>query len=89
MTRTVYEAINIVLGIIEYAILGRVILSWFAFAMNNPIIRTLYQLVYQLTEPILAPIRNMIGKSSLGKNYMFDFSPIIAYLIIGLIRNFI
>ena len=68
-----------VLGIVLYvAILGRVIISWLPMSSENPIV----VLLYQITEPILGPIRAVLPR--LG---MLDFSPIVALLLIGLIQN--
>jgi YggT family protein len=85
MSYTVYRAIDIVIAVIEYSILARVIISWLPISRENAIIR----LLYQITEPILAPIRAIIQKSAIGKNMMFDFSPIIAFLILGVVRNIV
>lgn len=85
MTGTIYKAIDLVLSVIEYAILARVLISFIPISRDNQLIR----LLYQITEPILAPLRNLLEKSPIGKNSMFDFSPLIAFLIIGLIRNLI
>lgn len=79
----IYKAIDLLLRFIEYAILGRVIVSWLPIPKDNQVIR----LLFQVTEPILAPIRSLINKSSVGKNMMLDFSPIIAFILIGLIRS--
>jgi YggT family protein len=76
-------AIDLVLSVIEYAILARVLISFLPISRDNQLIR----LLYQITEPILAPLRNLLEKSPIGGNSMFDFSPLIAFLIIGLIRN--
>lgn len=83
MSQIVVTAVGWVLRIIEYAILARVIISWLPVPRDNQLIR----LLYQITEPILAPIRGMIERSSMGRNMMIDFSPIIAFLLIGVIRN--
>lgn len=85
MSRIVYETIRIVFSVIEFAIFARVIVTWLPIPKENMIIRMLYQ----ITEPIMAPIRALIARSSMGKNMMFDFSPIIAFLLIGLVRNII
>jgi len=77
------SAVDWVLRIIEYAILARVIISWLPISRDNQIIR----LLYQITEPILAPIRGIIQRSAIGRNMIIDFSPLIAFLLIGLIRN--
>lgn len=73
-----------VLELLELAIFVRVIISWIPIQKNGHFMRILYQ----ITEPILAPIRNMIERSSLGKNMMMlDFSPIIAFLLIGFLKS--
>lgn len=79
----VYKAISIVFTIIEFAILARVLISWLPVPRENRMI----QMLYTITEPILAPIRALIERSAFGKNMMFDFSPIVAFLLIGILRN--
>ena len=81
----IYKAIILVLKILEYAVLARVLISWLPVPKDNRYIRMLYQ----ITEPILAPIRGLIERSALGKNMMIDFSPIIAFLLIGAVRSLI
>lgn len=58
-------------------ILARVILSFTSMDPYNPIRRT----VYELTEPILAPIRRILPPTS-----GLDFSPLIALLLLELLR---
>ncbi|MCC6612180.1 MAG: YggT family protein [Anaerolineae bacterium] len=73
--------INLVLMAFELLILARVLLSWFPNVdHSNPLIR----IVYDATEPILRPIRDMMPQSG-----MFDFSPIIVLLIIQVLRSFL
>ncbi len=79
----VKQALSLLLTVIEILIFIRVIVSWLPIGRDNPLIRTLYQ----LTEPILGPIRRLIEKSPIGANMMFDFSPLIVWLIIRVIRN--
>ena len=81
----VYRTVSIVFTIIEFAILARVLITWLPVPKENKLI----QMLYTITEPILAPIRALIERSSFGKNMMFDFSPIVAFLLIGIIRNII
>lgn len=80
-----YRAIDILLAIIEFVIFARVIVSWLPISRDNQLIRVLYQ----LTEPILGPIRTLLQKSAIGGNTMIDFSPIIVWLIIRVIRMII
>ncbi len=63
-----------ILTIFEFILLARVLLSWFPnFDRSNPIVR----FIYDITEPILKPIRNLLPQTG-----MVDFSPLIVFLII-------
>ncbi len=84
----IYNAIDLVLKIFEAALIARVLLSWLPISRNNKLI----DLLYAITEPVLAPIRNMLSRSRFMSNSMFsmiDFSPIVAFLLISLIRNIV
>lgn len=83
--RTIFVAIDYLLLFLEYAVLARVIISWLPIPKDNQFIK----LLYQITEPVLAPVRGLLEKSAMGKNMMIDFSPLLVFLLIGLIRNFI
>lgn len=81
MPSIIIDSLTIFVEILDYLILARVFLSWIPIGRDNPIIR----FIYALTEPILAPIRNMLQKSPLGgPGMIFDFSPIIAFFLIRL-----
>ena len=75
-----YRFIDILFTLLELAILARVLLSWFRVDPYHPVVAFLYQ----ITEPILRPLRNIIPP--LG---MMDISPIVAMLLIGIIRAII
>jgi len=76
-------AVYSLLEVMRWTIFARIILSWFPMLKGN----RLMDLLYQITEPILAPIRAIIEKTTLGKNMMLDFSPVIAFLLISLIED--
>ena len=66
------------------AVFTRVILSFvipMAGARPHPLLLSINQVVNQITEPILGPIRRVLP--TLG---MFDFSPMVALVILWLIR---
>lgn len=65
--------IGLLFQVLSLAILFRVLLSWVDPLGNMRIT----QILRELTEPILAPIRSIMP--SMG---MFDFSPIIAMLLL-------
>tara|TARA_B100000959_G_C14869425_1_gene577713 strand:- start:361 stop:603 length:243 start_codon:yes stop_codon:yes gene_type:complete len=71
--------VNIIFNLIYYSILGRVLLSWLPGSSKN----TFSKFIYQVTEPILAPIRNLIPKNSTG----IDFSPIILFIILNFLKT--
>jgi YggT family protein len=66
--------------ILSLAILVRVLLSWVDPQGNMRIT----QVMRDLTEPILAPIRNLLPNMM-----MFDFSPIIAMLLLQMLQRLI
>jgi YggT family protein len=70
--------LEMLLNILSIAILVRVLLTWFPVDPSNPIIRILYD----VTEPILAPLRKVIPRIG-----MFDLSPIAAMLLIQFISG--
>ncbi len=82
MANILYDSVNIILWVIEILIFARVIVSWLPISKDSQFLKILYQ----LTEPILAPIRNIIQKSAIGSNMMLDFSPIVAWLLIRVLR---
>ena len=60
------------------AILIRVIFSWISFDQNNP----LYAIIHEITEPILAPIRQFMPRMG-----MIDLSPLIASFLLMFIAQ--
>lgn len=86
MNSLIYNALSTLVNIIEFAIIIRCFLSWFPINRNNAFV----SLIYTFTEPVLAPIRNMLAKSPLGSaNTQLDFSPVFAFLLLNLILRFI
>lgn len=69
--------------LLEILIFVRIILSWFPMGYNSSIGRFLYN----MTEPILGPVRDMVDKSPLGGGYGLDFSPIFALILMRLVQS--
>ncbi len=82
--QAIYKAISILIQIIQIFIFIRVLLSYLPLSRNNPII----ELIYEMTEPILAPCRELLYRIGLGGG-MFDFSPLLALLILRLLQSLI
>ena len=77
-------ALSLLLRIIDSLILVRVLLSFFPTLQSSRI----SYFIYQMTEPVLAPCRAILDRLGLGMG-MMDFSPILAFLILGLMQNLI
>jgi YggT family protein len=74
--------LNTVLTVFYWIILIRALLSWVSPDPYNPIVKFLYQ----VTEPILEPIRRILHFSlKMG----IDISPIIAFLAIWFLKDFL
>ena len=56
------------------AIFGRVLMSWVSPRGNDPVT----PLLYQVTEPILAPIRRLLPQMG-----MLDLAPMVAILVLN------
>ena len=69
----VYYFVTTLARVLNAAILIRILLSWFPIDPNNRLI----VILYEITEPILGPIRRLIP-SLAG----FDISPILALVLI-------
>lgn len=76
---TVAQLVNIILTVLYWLILVRALISWVSPDPYNPIVRFLYQ----VTEPILEPIRRFLPMSGI------DFSPLVAFLAIFVLRSFL
>lgn len=76
------DVVRIAFSVLNILIIARVIMSWIPLGNpNNSVVR----FVYEITEPILAPIRRIIPRGSLP----IDFSPLIAILLINMIERWV
>lgn len=75
------EAVNLVLVLYGYILLGRVIISWVSPDPYNPIVRFLYN----ATEPLLFRLRKAIPLVVGG----MDMSPILVFVGLSFLRTFL
>lgn len=75
-----FSFVLLFIQILSYAIIGRVIMSW----IDQPGSMRITQILNEVTEPILAPLRSILP--SMG---MFDFTPIIAMLLLQLLEGLV
>jgi YggT family protein len=67
------DIIRTLLIFFELLILARVLISFFPMDQSNPLVK----IIYDLTEPVLRPIRNLLPQTG-----MFDFSPVIVIILV-------
>lgn len=86
--RAILDVILLVLSLYTYVLIGSAIFSWlYAFNVVNPrnqFIATIGQILYNLTEPALRPIRRFVPSLN-----GLDLSPIVLLLGIFLLQNVI
>ena len=75
------QFVTILSTVLYIALLIRVFSSWFNVGPTSPFFQII-NIVYQVTEPILAPIRRVLPR--LG---MLDLSPMVALLLLTFIRS--
>ena len=71
-----FDLIRYLCQVLTLVIIARVIVSWFSPSSTNRLVIILYQ----VTEPFLAPLRRIIPRVG-----MFDFTPLVAIIILRLI----
>lgn len=71
-----FNFLELLCELLTLLILIRVILSWFSPRPTN----ILTNIVYQVTEPLLAPLRRIVPRVG-----VFDFTPMIAIILLQLI----
>lgn len=88
MGRPVSSAVSLFIEIFQVVLLARILLSWFRpryRTRGNSWFFTIDDLVWRATEPLLAPIRNILPGGGMG----IDFSPMILWFLISLVGRFL
>ncbi len=78
--RSLALLVSLLFNIVYFVLVIRIILSWVGADPCNEIVR----IIYSVTDPILAPFRRL--PLQMGA---IDFSPIVAFLVLSVLRNFI
>ncbi len=71
-----FNFLSVLCEVLTLLIFARVILSWFSLQPTN----ILVNILYRVTEPILAPLRRIIPRVG-----MFDFTSMVAVILLQLI----
>ena len=82
----VVRVLCLVLTVYSIVLLARVILSWVELSGWRPPatgpIRTIFELMFDVTEPVLKPLRRIVPPAG-----PLDLSVIVAFLIIFVLQN--
>ncbi|MEG0050842.1 MAG: YggT family protein [Terrisporobacter sp.] len=70
------------LNILTWLIVIQCLMSWFPGARMSKV----YEVINMFTEPLVGPIRDLLFKYI---NIPIDFSPIVAFFIISILKNLI
>ncbi|MCR4962257.1 MAG: YggT family protein [Firmicutes bacterium] len=80
MAYTLYTIVRTVFRVYYLLLLARILLSWMPIGRN-----TVTGFIYDVTEPFLAFFRRLIPI----RTGMIDFSPIFAFIALGIMENII
>jgi YggT family protein len=70
--------IYVLVELYSFVILARVLMSWINVDPYSPLARV----IYDLTEPVLAPVRNLLPPAA-----GLDFSPIIVLVLVQILGS--
>lgn len=77
----IFALLSLLLNFFTLVLFARVLLSWVPNVdMDSPIIR----IIYQITEPVLAPVRQALPPTA-----GMDFSPVVVFIGIYMVRIFV
>jgi YggT family protein len=77
------ELVCLVIQLFVFAVLGRILLSWFPLAPGG-VPAQIFSFLYTITEPVLGPLRRAIP--AVG---MLDLSPLIVIIGAQIVRGMI
>jgi YggT family protein len=72
--------VQILVIILQIAIIGRAVLSWFPIDPRSPLVSVLND----ITEPVLAPLRRVVPRIG-----MIDITPMVAIFVLYIIQQVI
>ena len=75
---SLYRLVDFIFWLLDLAILLRVLFSW----INPDPFNALVRIVYQITDPVLAPLRRVIPPVG-----GLDITPVVAFMVLQLLRR--
>ena len=82
MSTYLIQFVNILVNILLIAIVARALMSWFPMPSSESPFFIIRQMINQITDPIIEPIRRIMP--SMG---MLDLSPMVAMILLIVIRS--
>lgn len=79
-----YRALQLLFQLIQFLIIIRILMSFMNINPDNAI----GQIVYELTDPVLAPAKGLLNMLPFNTG-MLDFSPIVAMLLLRFILDIV
>ena len=71
-----------IIWLFEIMIIARAVCSWIPSLYQSK----LNSFLLQMTEPIVAPIRNLLYRVSFLRQLPIDFSPLVAIMLLGVLQ---
>jgi YggT family protein len=81
MSYSIFRVLNMLFSLLEFAIIIDCISSWMPQFQDNKFIRLIHDFIY----PLLEPLKRLQDKLMPG--LPMDFSPIIAFALLNMIRK--
>jgi len=79
------DIVCILLGAYNLILFARILLSWFPRPYGGPL-ATVYSVLWNVTEPVLAPLRRILPPMRMGMMAL-DLSPIIVFIVLAIARR--
>ncbi len=73
-----------IIGIYLVVLFARAIMSWFPPPAHGSILGTVQRVAFDLTEPVLAPVRRVIPPAG-----MFDISFMIVFFVLFILQQYL
>lgn len=83
MKNILINSVELFVNLLYFFIFVRAIMSWFRPPRYSKLYDDISRALYALTEPILAPIRNILPTTGMG----IDLSPLVAIFLLDIARR--
>jgi YggT family protein len=76
-------AVYWLINLLSFLIFVRALISWLPFSENSKV----NSFLIMMTEPVIAPIRKLLGKLKVTRELPVDFSPVVAIIVLSIISG--